>query len=69
MRRLVLVLAAFFALSPFAFASQPGQPLDCSDWVFCSISRLSLAMRVRLLHGNGISSDASPRSLVGRNHR
>ena len=33
MRKLAVVIAAFFVLSPFALASQPGQPMDCSDFV------------------------------------
>ena len=34
MVRLVLVIAVAFTLAAPALASEPGQPLDCSDWVF-----------------------------------
>lgn len=34
MRRSVVVLVTFFVFSFVAFASEPGQPLDCTDWTF-----------------------------------
>src|SRR5207247_3459549 len=34
MRLRTLTILAFSLLAGHAWASQPGQPLDCSDWVF-----------------------------------
>jgi hypothetical protein len=42
MRRITLVLAVVLSILP-ALASQPGQPIDCSDWVF-NDPRLSCAV-------------------------
>ncbi len=34
MRKRVALIVAAMSISTLALASQPGQPLDCSDWVF-----------------------------------